>query len=65
MSALTDEKAQSVCDAQGFENQQPTAFNITAIHSRVKTIIVTLALWGLMPLALATWLIQRFRLGAS
>lgn len=60
-----NEKAPSVCGAQGFGNQQTTKPNDTAIHSRVKAIIVTLALWGLMPFALATWLIKRFRLGAS
>lgn len=33
--------------------------NHTAIRIRLKTIIVFLAIWGLIPAALALWLIQR------
>ena len=39
-----------------------TAFvdtNHTPLRSRIKAIIINLALWGLIPAALATWLIQR------
>jgi len=33
--------------------------NPTAIQSRIKTVIVRLAVWGVIPAGLATWLIQR------
>jgi len=33
--------------------------NPTAIHSSIKVAIVRLAVWGLIPVNLATWLIQR------
>jgi hypothetical protein len=33
--------------------------NLTAIRSRFKSLIVRLALWGLIPAGLASWLIQR------
>lgn len=33
--------------------------NPSGIHSRIKAAIVRLALWGLIPEALATWFIQR------
>lgn len=33
--------------------------NLTAIRGGSKALIVRLALWGLIPAALATWLIQR------
>ncbi|MDP2852086.1 MAG: hypothetical protein Q8O23_01640 [Gallionella sp.] len=39
-----------------------TAFNSrshTPAASCIKTLIVRLALWGLLPVALANWLIQR------
>jgi len=46
----------------GTRTASDTAFdslNHTPIHSRIKAAIVRLALWGLIPASLATWLIQR------
>lgn len=37
----------------------------TPIRARLKTLIVALALWGLLPVALADWLIQRLHLVAE
>lgn len=37
----------------------PTCANHTPIRSQLKAAIVALALWGLLPAGLATWLIQR------
>lgn len=36
-----------------------TCVNHTPIRSRLKAVIVSLAVWGLIPAALGTWLIQR------
>ena len=36
-----------------------------SIPSRIKTVIVRLAVMGLIPLPLAAYLIRRFRLGAA
>jgi hypothetical protein len=33
--------------------------NPTLIHSSIKAAIVRLAVWGLIPVSFATWLIQR------
>ena len=33
--------------------------NPTAIRSSIKTVIVRLAVWGLIPAGLATWVIRR------
>lgn len=50
----------------------PTAFetapdkaNHTPIASRIKAAIVALAVWGLIPAGLATWLLRRLHLGAE
>ena len=33
--------------------------NFTGLVTRIKAIIVTMALWGLLPIPLADWLINR------
>jgi hypothetical protein len=33
--------------------------NSTGLVTRIKAVIVTLALWGLVPVAMADWLIHR------
>ena len=33
--------------------------NCTAIHARIQSVIVRLAVWGVIPADFATWLIQR------
>ena len=37
----------------------------TSIRSRLKAVIVSLTLWGLIPSGLATWLIQHLHLEAE
>lgn len=49
------EATPKTCDSR---NPTPTA-------SRVKALIVRLALWGLLPAGLADWIIRRFHLGAA
>lgn len=39
--------------------------NHTPIRTRLKAAIVNLAVWGLIPAGLATWLIQRLHLEAA
>lgn len=39
--------------------------NVSSTASRIKAMIVRLALWGLLPAALADWIIRRFDLGAA
>jgi len=36
-----------------------SAFNYTDLAVRAKAIIITLALWGLIPVAVAYWIIHR------
>lgn len=45
-----------------------TAFdsgNLSSIRPRIKAVIFRLAVWGLIPPGLATWLIQRLHLEAE
>lgn len=49
---------QATRDTSNSRNATPTA-------SRIKALIVRLALWGLIPIELADWLIRRLRLGAA
>lgn len=37
--------------------------NVSRVQSRIKAAIVWLAVWGLIPAAIAAWLIQRGGLG--
>lgn len=39
--------------------------NLSSSASRIKALIVRLALWGLLPAGLADWIIRRFHLGAA
>ena len=39
--------------------------NLSSTASRIKLLIVRLALWGLLPVGLAGWVIRRFHLGAA
>ena len=41
------------------------ASNSTGPAVRIKAAIVTLALWGLLPVAVADWIIQCCRLGGA
>jgi len=35
------------------------AYNFIGLASRIKAVVVTLALWGLLPAKVASWLIQQ------
>ncbi|QBQ56111.1 hypothetical protein [Nitrosococcus wardiae] len=36
-------------------------FNFTSLASRIKALIVTLALWGVIPIGVADWIIRQGR----
>lgn len=44
---------------QATPNTSTSTCNFTGIVSRLKATIVTLAVWGIVPMRLASWLIQR------
>ena len=39
--------------------------NSTGLASRIKGVIVTLALWGLLPVGVAGWIIRRCGMGGA
>lgn len=54
----TKEKPATGPNREAGYGDAPTCANHTPIRSQLKAAIVTLALWGLLPVGLATWLIQ-------
>jgi hypothetical protein len=52
----------------GWHQTTPEAFDnrhATPAASRIKALIVLLAVWGLIPVGLADWLIRRLQLGSA
>lgn len=48
---------------QATSKTSKTKCNSTGLASRLKAVIITLALWGFLPMGFSTWLIRRLNLG--
>lgn len=57
-AAPTKDNAQGAGNPEGAQINKSHQHD-TPIRGRIKALIVTLALWGLIPAGLATWIIQR------
>jgi len=53
----TNRKGRAGCNQATLKTSKRTT-NFTGLAAHIKAVIVTLALWGLLPVAVADWLIN-------
>ena len=54
----TNRKGRAGCNQQATLKTSKRTHNFTGFAARIKAIIFALALWGLLPVAVADWLIN-------